>query len=162
MTTRICIIGVGNTLMGDDGIGVAVAEELSRRHPETHRAQAGVEIVSGHTAGMGLMPHVMAAERVVFVDAIDAGDEPGSVFLFDPDAVGLSGLRSTTSHGIGIPSLIGNARLQGHWPRFTVYAIQIGDVMCGPDTLSPPIERTVGEVADLIETDVGLVTNEAP
>jgi len=152
--SRVAIIGIGNTLMGDDGLGVHIAEKLADAFPDA--AERGVDICAGHTAGMGLMPQVMAAEKVVFVDAVDAGDEPGSVFRLDPDAAGLTGLRSNTSHGVGVSYLVTGARLQGHWPEFVVYAVQIGDVMAGPDTLSPGVAAAVADVVGMLAEEAGL------
>lgn len=152
--TRTVIIGVGNTLMGDDGVGVRVAEEILSRYP--HAQRAGVQIVSGYTAGMGLMSHVLAADRVVFIDAANVADDPGSVYRFDPDAAGLTALRSNTSHGVGIPYLITNARLQGHWPEVVVYAVQVGDIMCGPDVLSEAVGQAVPDVVAMVAAEAGL------
>jgi len=150
---RTTVIGVGNTLMGDDGVGVRVARELASILP--HAGPAGpIEVVEGDTAGMALMPHVMTADRIVFVDAVTVGDEPGSVYRFDPDAAGLTTLRSNTSHGVGIPYLITLSRLQGHWPQFIVYGIQIGDIMCGPDTLTARVEEAISDVMGMVMADV--------
>lgn len=147
---RISVIGVGNTLMGDDGVGVRVAELLRDELPQVPE----VEVVTGGVAGMALMPAVMTADEVVFVDALAMDAEPGAIFRFDPDEAGVSGLRSTTSHGMGIPYLITNARMQGHFPGFLVYAVQIDDIMLGPDTLSKRVEAAVPQVVDMIVGDV--------
>jgi hydrogenase maturation protease len=151
MDTRVSVIGIGNTLMGDDGVGVRVAEALSDRLPAAN-------VVTGHLAGMNLVSHVLSADVVVFVDAISVDDEPGSIYRMDPDVAGITGLRSTTSHGMGIPYLITNSRLQGHSPSFIVYGIHIGDIMCGPDTLTPPVEAAVPKVVELIAEEVGRLT----
>jgi hydrogenase maturation protease len=147
---RISVIGVGNQLMGDDGVGVRIAEELCDQWPDT----PAVEVVCGGVAGMALMPAVLDADDIVFVDALAVDAEPGAIFRFDPDEAGITGLRSTTSHGMGIPYLITNARMQGHFPSFLVYAVQIGDIMAGPDTLSPRVEAAVPRVASMIAEDV--------
>ena len=139
--------------MGDDGVGVRVARELASRLPDTGPA-GPVELIEGDTAGMALMPHVMGADRIIFVDAFNVGDDPGSVYRMDPDAAGLTTMRSNTSHGVGIPYLISVARLQGHWPEFIVYGIQVGDIMCGPDTLSPDVEKAVPDVVEMVVADV--------
>lgn len=147
---KVSVIGIGNTLMGDDGVGVRVAEELRDLLPRVPE----VDVVTGGVAGMMLMPAVLAADHVIFVDALAVDDEPGSIFRMDPDIAGITGLRSTTSHGMGIPYLITNARMLGHDPTFVVYGIQIGDIMGGPDTLSPNVHGVVPVVAGLIAEEV--------
>jgi len=61
--------------MGDDGVGVRIAEELLRR-----KLPSDVQVVVGSVAGMALVGHLLESDRVVFADAIDAGAEPGAVF----------------------------------------------------------------------------------
>lgn len=147
MSRRVAVIGVGNTLMGDDGVGVRAAEEL-----ESMGIAARVTV--GHLAGPLLMPAVMEADGVVFVDALAADDEPGTIYRMDPDEAGITKLRSTTSHGLGIPHLITNARLLGHHPEFVVYAVHIGDIMCGPDTLTPKVAAALPKVVNLVAEEV--------
>jgi len=149
---RTTVIGVGNTLMGDDGVGVRIARELSELLPDVGPV-GPIKVVEGDTAGMALMPYVMEADRVIFVDAVTVGDTPGSVYRMDPDAAGLTSLRSNTSHGVGIPYLISVARLQGHWPHFLVYGIQAGDIMCGPDTLSCEVTAAMPDVIEMVMAD---------
>lgn len=147
MPKRVAIIGVGNTLMGDDGVGVRVAETLAPLLKD-------VDVTTGHLAGMALMPAVLAADRVYFVDAVATHAAPGTVYRLDPDASGISGLRSTTSHGMGIPYLITNSRLQGHHPEFVVYGVEIGDIMCGPDMLTDEVAAAVPDVVRLIRSEI--------
>ncbi len=152
---RVSVIGIGNTLMGDDAVGVRIAEELQERF-----LGKDVHVVTGHLAGNLLMPYVLESPRVIFVDALAVGDEPGAVFRMDPDAAGITGLRSTTSHGMGIPYLITNARLLGHHAEYVVYAVHVGDVMAGPDTLTEPVAAAVPVVAELIAEEVARVLGE--
>lgn len=147
MKQPVAVIGIGNTLMGDDGFGVQVAEKLHELLPD-------VPVTTGHMAGLGLMRDVLSADKVIFIDALAADGEPGTMYRMDPDEAGITKLRSTTSHGMGIPYLITNARLTGHFPEFVVYAVQIGDIMCGPDTLTPEVERAVPEVVSMIAEEI--------
>lgn len=77
---RILILGVGNSLLGDEGIGIHAVRELAKRALPPH-----VDVVDGDTAGLGLLDTMMGYERVVIVDAVDAGEGPGAIFRFAPD-----------------------------------------------------------------------------
>lgn len=145
---RVIILGIGNTLMGDDGVGPVVARACVLRVPDE------CKVVVGETAGMALLPLFLAGVPLLVVDAIDVGAEPGEVFRFKPDDAGVTGLRSNTLHGCGLPYLITTARLRGEDPDVTVYGIQVGNVMPDPDTLSVP-------VADAIEFAIELVVSDA-
>jgi hydrogenase maturation protease len=143
--TRVCIIGIGNTLMGDDGVGVMVAEGLSSRD-----LGADVSVVVGATDGMALSHHFSDADAVVIVDAIAADDTPGSVYRLTPEDAGITSLRPHSSHGISIPSIIFAAKLQNACPEVVIYAVQIGDILCGFETLSPEVEAAIPEVAEMV------------
>lgn len=131
--------------MGDDGVGVRVAEELSSRD-----LGAGVRAVSGGTDGMALTQHFLDSDVVVVVDAIAAGDEPGAVYRFTPDDAGITSLRSHTSHGLSVPAILFAARLKGANPEVIIYAVQIGDITCGFETLTPEVEAALPDVVEMV------------
>ncbi|WP_432822275.1 hydrogenase maturation protease [Trichloromonas sp.] len=74
------IIGIGNPLMGDDGIGIAAVERL-----RLLELPAGVEVIDGGTGGLTLLALMEGAQRVILVDAVDMGRAPGSIARFGLD-----------------------------------------------------------------------------
>ena len=71
---RVVVIGLGNPIMGDDGLGLAVLGYLQTAYgfrPE-------VELVDGGTWGMNLLPVIEDATELILIDAIDAGEPPGT------------------------------------------------------------------------------------
>jgi hydrogenase maturation protease len=172
---RLAVLGVGNTLMGDDGVGVAVVRQLlaDAGHDVTppgggpvaagvgrHVPDAfgpGLDAVLGETAGLGLIKHFREAEAVIVVDALDAsgqGAEPGQVFRFGPDEAGVVSLRSNNIHGMGVPHLVANARLTGADPEVVVFAVQVGDVRPNADTLSPAVAEAVPAVVAMVAEEI--------
>jgi hydrogenase maturation protease len=131
--------------MGDDGVGVRVAEALASRD-----LGPGVSVVAGGTEGMALAHHFAASDAVVVVDAIAADDTPGSVFRLTPQDAGILELRSHTSHGLSLPNILLAATLQGAMPQVIVYAVQIGDITCGFDTLTAEVEAAIPDVCDMV------------
>lgn len=79
------ILGVGNPLRGDDGIGVLAVQQLAA-HPDL---PAGVQVLDGGTAGLGLIPLLERYRRVILVDAVEMGERPGTVRRFAWDEVRL-------------------------------------------------------------------------
>lgn len=150
MSRSVCVIGVGNTLMRDDGAGVAVARCLLREGglPE------GVEVVLGETAGMELLRHFRTTDAVVFIDAIDAGADPGAVFRFTPDEAGVTSLRSNNIHGMGVGYLLTCARMAGADPDVVCVAVQVGDVRPLPDELTPEVTAALADVVALVRAEV--------
>gem|GEM_PF-6232927 len=78
----ILILGVGNILQKDDGIGVRVIERLMATDVSPR-----AELLDGGTAGMDLLSEVIGREKVVVVDAVRGGGAPGAVYRFAPESV---------------------------------------------------------------------------
>jgi hydrogenase maturation protease len=149
LVTRVTVLGIGNTLMGDDGIGAVVVRRLAERG-----LAEDVRVIERAAADMGLVRYFLDSERVVVVDALDAGAEPGSVFRFDPDDAGVTALRSNNIHGMGVGYLVTNARLIGARPEVVVYGVQVGDVRPRPDSLSACVHEAVEPLVEMIERDL--------
>ncbi len=79
------ILGVGNPLRGDDAIGVVAVQQIATR-PDL---PPGVDVLDGGTAGLGLIPVLEQYRRVILVDAVQMGEQPGTVRRFVWDDVRL-------------------------------------------------------------------------
>jgi hydrogenase maturation protease len=73
---RIVVLGVGNILLKDEGVGVRVIEQLQRQYtlPES------VRVVDGGTQGLWLLSTIQQADHLIVVDAVLGGDEPGTIY----------------------------------------------------------------------------------
>lgn len=78
-SARMCVLGVGNLLMRDEGFGVRAMEYL-RDH---YQWPDNVDFVDGGTLGHGLMPLLQDYDRVVVLDIVTAQGEPGTVYLLE-------------------------------------------------------------------------------
>lgn len=77
---RIVVIGIGNILLGDEGVGVRIVKELRKRDlPEN------VEVHDGATSGMALLNFLEGKDKVIIVDAVKGGEEPGTIHQFSID-----------------------------------------------------------------------------
>lgn len=147
--TPATVVCIGNSLMGDDGVGAAVARRL-----RDVCSSDDVCIVERPNADMGLIGHFTRPGRIIIVDAMDSGSPPGSVYRFDPDDTGVTELRSHNIHGMGVGFLLTSARMCGHDPDVTVYGVQVGDIRPRPDQLSDSVAEAVPDVVRMILDDV--------
>jgi hydrogenase maturation protease len=143
-TGDVLVLGVGNQLLRDDGVGGRVAAELARLD-----LPAGVRAVDGGTLGRDLLPLVATAAALVIVDAVDLGVEPGTVAVLCDDAV----TETLAGHGVlgsgGIGDLIAHARLAGRPPEpVVIVAIQPASIEPGTD-LTAAIEAAVPRAVEL-------------
>jgi hydrogenase maturation protease len=92
---RILITGVGNVLRGDDGFGIAVAEELRHRN----RFGANVEIMEAGIAGISLVQELMNGyDALIVADTIDRGGEPGTIYVVEPEAPKIEAVNANELH----------------------------------------------------------------
>src|SRR3990172_8632234 len=77
----LLVLGLGNQLMSDDGVGVVVARRLQSW------PMSGVRVVAAGTPGFDLADILAAQARVLFIDAVDAGRAPGAVFWVEPESI---------------------------------------------------------------------------
>ncbi|MEE9514451.1 MAG: hydrogenase maturation protease, partial [Candidatus Brocadiales bacterium] len=78
---KVLILGVGNILLGDEGVGVRVVEKIRNEHT----LPDDVEVMDGGTLGLTLIPYLEGREAVFIVDAVDRGGRPGELYRIDGD-----------------------------------------------------------------------------
>jgi hydrogenase maturation protease len=113
-TEHVLVLGVGNLLWADEGFGVRCVEELSARYDWPEQ----VEIVDGGTQGLALIPYLQRASRVVLLDALDFGLEPGTLIQVPGERVPhYLAARKTSLHQTGMSEVFACADLLGATPR---------------------------------------------
>ncbi len=138
------VLGIGNILRGDDGFGVRVAEELQRR-----RLPRGAKVVIAESRGLAHTEDIQQAERVLIIDAIDAGKAPGTVIVFSPERVRELDADSSP-HGLGMLGILKLLETLGHCPPVTIIGCQRGNALEG-EALSPEVAKAVNRAADLVQ-----------
>ncbi|RDE19818.1 HyaD/HybD family hydrogenase maturation endopeptidase [Motiliproteus coralliicola] len=147
----VLVLGVGNILLTDEGIGVRTIEALLERY----HVPAGVELLDGGTAGMELMEVMARREHVILLDAVNTGAEPGTVVTLEEDEVPALFRSRISPHQLGISDLLGVMSLTGELPNhFTLfgvvpYSMETGTELSEP--MVPKLEQMVELVFDKLE-----------
>jgi hydrogenase maturation protease len=138
------VIGAGNVLRGDDGVGVRVAQALVEGGvPE------GVEVIDAGTRGLDLLFEIEGADQALLIDAADMGQAPGTARLFGADQLaGEPDVRFASLHGFGVAEVLALARALGMEPRMTILGIQPADVG-GRESLSEALAARLPEYVAL-------------
>jgi len=107
-------MGVGNTLMQDDGIGVHVTQSFKSEHS----SEPCFHILDGGTIGLSLLPEIEDADAVIIVDASEIGERPGSMRVFRNREIDqqLSGKKRTV-HEVALADLFSAAAIRGRCPN---------------------------------------------
>ncbi len=107
----VLVLGIGNELLGDDGVGVVAARRLAAAQIP------GVDVLDGGTLGLMLMPYLAGRRAVLVLDAVSAGQAaPGDVVVIGDSAVRRGHGIRTTVHGIGLVDALAAAELTGCAP----------------------------------------------
>ncbi|HTL04174.1 MAG TPA: HyaD/HybD family hydrogenase maturation endopeptidase [Gemmatimonadales bacterium] len=110
--SRTLVLGLGNPLMGDDGLGVAVLHQLR----QDWAIPAGVELVDGGTWGMNLLPLVESARHLILIDAIRSGAAPGTLVVLEPAELPRYFSLKISPHQIDLREVLALAELRGLLP----------------------------------------------
>lgn len=143
-TSTTTVLGIGNPLMGDDGVGITLLEELMSRYP-----QHDVEFVDGGTIGLSLLPTVLDTGSLLVLDAV-AGPVPGTVVHLSGDQLPRLLTMLLSPHQVGLLDVLASARLLGSEPsRIAVVGITPAfvDMRLG---LSPEVEAAVPQALELV------------
>lgn len=113
---RVVVIGLGNPLMGDDGLGLAVLEELRTGYA----LPPDVELVDGGTWGMNLLPVIEDADELILIDAIDVGETPGTFVRLEHHRLPRYLATKISPHQVDLRDVLALAELRGTLPADTV------------------------------------------
>ena len=150
---RVVVLGVGNLLLSDEGVGVHVANKLMEMDlpPE-------VDVVEGGTDGFRLMNVVTGAARLIVVDAVKGGGPPGSIYRFDiEDAPTYPDEYKTSVHQIGILEVVHLSELIGEAPETTIIGVEPKSLEMGME-LSPEVKAKLSRIIELVLEEVNRPT----
>lgn len=145
---KTLVLGLGNVLMGDEGIGVAVVKQL-----ETLGLPAGIECLDGGTGGMVLLEPLENAGRVILIDAAADGNPLGTVTRTTP-RFSKDYPVTLTAHDIGVKDLLDVFYIRGNAPEVVLYAITIDPRQPIRMSLSPEGEKAAAEAVDRIAAEL--------
>lgn len=138
----VLVLGVGNVLMSDEGIGVRAVEALGDRVPK------GVRVLAPGGIGVQILPEVAAADRLLVLDCVDGGLEPGRLVRLDGEDLNTRGVPTLSPHEFSLADLLSMAALGSPGPtEVVVLGVQPGLVTVGTE-LSPPVAVALPRLLD--------------
>ncbi|AEE13986.1 hydrogenase maturation protease [Thermodesulfobium narugense DSM 14796] len=113
---KILVIGIGNELQGDDGLGIHVIKEL-----EKVSLPSEVSLLAGGTSGPDLIFYFEGVDYVIFVDAVRGGNKPGTIYKYNPEEMKYQKSIALSPHQIGIPETLSLAEFVGKKPKKSIF-----------------------------------------
>lgn len=149
--TRLLVLGLGNPLCRDDGLGVATVAEILRRHvpPE------GALILDGGTLGLSLLPCIEDAEDAILVDAIRDDAPPGTLVRLEGAELRPAVEARLSVHQVGVADLLAAAELRGRLPRRLVLLGLVPAKLDVSVELSPAVASRLPALVDAVIAEAG-------
>lgn len=113
MAIKVTLIGLGNLLLRDEGIGIHAIQALMARH----LAPPGLEVVDGGTSGLDLLPYIEGRDRVLFVDAVNFRKEPGYIGVLENQEIPALFAYKDSLHHLGLMDVLAAAQLLDVAPK---------------------------------------------
>jgi hydrogenase maturation protease len=145
---KTLVLGLGNVIMGDEGVGVHVVRALGK-----HALPAGVECLDGGTGGFVLLEPLEKADRIILIDAAADGNAPGTVTRTTP-RFSRDYPPTLTAHDIGVKDLLDAFYMHGGTREVVLYAITIDPMQPISMELSEPAAKAAQVASQEILTEL--------
>jgi hydrogenase maturation protease len=143
---KALVLGIGNLLIGDEGVGCRTVEELNKRF----QLPEDVECIDGGTAGFELLPFFDDKDQVILVDALRNEMDPGTVMMVEDEYVPKAFLNSITPHQLGISDVLAAAQLEDNLPgKLILFGIEPKQLEVGIK-LSTEVETGMEKVINAV------------
>lgn len=153
----VLVLGIGNVLLGDEGAGVRVIEELEKRY----RFPEAVRLLDGGTSGMELLNDLAVCDHLIVCDCVRLGQPPGTVVRLDDEEVPAMFRNKLSPHQLGLSDVLATAQLTGEGPdRVTLFGIEPEEMETGMN-LTATVAAQIGRVADLVVAELGRLGHTA-
>lgn len=134
---KVLILGIGNYLMGDEGIGVHIAERIQKEV-----LPVGVDVLDGGTGGFHLLEYFEIYDHIILVDATLDGNTTGTIRLIKPKFAN-DFPPAMSTHDIGLKDLVSALQILGKMPEIDLFVVSIASVQQQGIELTAEIENIV-------------------
>jgi hydrogenase maturation protease len=147
---QIVVLGAGNILLTDEGLGVRAIERL----PLSYCLPPAIRIIDGGTSGMEMLEDLEGLDALIMVDAIRAGKPPGTPIHLAGDAVPVFFRSKLSPHQIGLADVLATLELLGRAPKYTaILGMQPDSLALGME-LSETVEAGIPELLRMVADEL--------
>lgn len=133
------IIGIGNILLQDDGVGVHVIKQL-----ENDKSLSTIKLVDGGTSTLDMLGYFLDYKKVVVIDCLRAGLKPGTIYKIKPEDIKSYKKENLSIHDVQILDVVEMANMMGKYPEVVIFGIE-------PEKIAVNLEMTAMIVSKIPE-----------
>lgn len=143
-TVTTAVIGIGNILLKDDGVGVHVVQALKGVVlPST------IILVDGGTSTLDMLDYFLDYQSLIVIDALRGGEKPGTLYKLSPEAMAGLAKKNLSLHDVQILDVIQMAQMLDSFPEVTIYGIEPEEVTYGLE-MSETLKNAFPGIVDTI------------
>jgi hydrogenase maturation protease len=142
----VAVLGLGNTLMRDDGVGARVLDELAR----CYRLPPMVALIRSDAPMARLAAELDGVGHVIVVDAVRSGHMPGTIHHSGAEGITLSRRSARSSHGMGLAELFALLTALGRCPEIRIIGVEAGELNDAGLELSDPVAAALPRAAEAV------------
>ena len=143
---KTAILGVGNILLKDEGIGVRVVRQLENEYT----FPPDIALIDGGTDGPHLTSLVADFDEIIVIDAVEGGENPGTLYRFALDQISFDVPTHLSIHQMGVLEALNEVKLLGKEPKVTFIGVEPEDISPWGMDLSPVVEEKIPEIITLV------------
>ena len=143
---KVAIVGVGNILLKDEGIGVKVVKELE----DEFSFPSDVALIDGGTAGHHLINMISGFDVLIVVDAVQGGEPPGTIYRFTLDQIPFEVNTHLSVHQVGVLEALNQVKLLGKEQKITFIGIEPQDISPWGMELTPVVAEKIPKLITLV------------
>ncbi len=147
---KTLIIGIGNPILTDDGVGIRIASEIRKR------CLPDVDVIEVSLSGIRLLDYIAGYDKLVIIDSIKTeGGIPGTLYELGLEDLGSPGDPSY-SHGVGIVTAIELGKKLGYEipERVEIYAVEVADNLTFHEGCGPEMEARIPDLTERIVSSI--------
>ena len=148
---KTLVLGLGNSILSDDGVGIRVAHEVANQLNNPH-----VTVVETSAAGLSLLDSIVGYDRVIIIDAIQTEKgQAGQIYRMSTEDFSLT-KHLSSPHQINLATALELGRILGlAMPRrITVFAVEAKDITSFSEKCTPEVEKAIPEVVKMVLEDL--------
>ena len=151
----ILILGIGNILLKDEGVGVHTATKMMEMD-----LPPDVEVMDGGTMGLNLLFHIEGRKKVIVIDTVITGDPPGTIYRFTDESLVENKPSLRTAHGIDFTDVIKTSKMLGTKPDEIVFIGIEPESLDEGLELTPTIEKRVPVLIKMVMKELEIKKDE--
>jgi len=156
LSRPVLVLGLGNILLRDEGIGVRVVHRLQ----QLYRFPSEVEVMDGGTAGMALYEHIIDRSHLIVIDAVNTGDPPGTLVTLEHNAVPAYFRTKVSPHQMALSDILAALQIVGlPLPEIVLLGIVPVKLTTGIG-LSDPVAKQLDTLAEMAVDRLGRIGRE--